>query len=231
MHSRLPDLLFPPTCAFCGTPSVAPEWQLCAACARDLPWIAHACRRCALPIETALAAGMLCASCQREPPPFATAVAPLAYEFPVDAAIKAYKFRRCSFYQPAFAEILLSVLGRLPPGIDAVVPVPLHRWRLVKRGFNQARELAEPVAAALGIAVVDAARRIRATPYQSALDPAARKANLERAFAVRGRLQFRHALIVDDVITTGETCGQLAAVLKRHGVDDVSVLAVARTVR
>ncbi|MDX1508223.1 MAG: phosphoribosyltransferase family protein, partial [Woeseiaceae bacterium] len=71
----------------------------------------------------------------------------------------------------------------------------------------------------------------RATPYQSGLDPAARRANLAQAFAIRGRLSFRHVLIVDDVITTGETCRQIAGLLKSHGVADVSVLAVARTVR
>ena len=231
MHRQLLDWLFPPVCAFCGTPTEAPAQQLCAPCAADLPWIVHACRRCAMPLATALCADMLCAACQREPAPFTVALAPLAYEFPVDVAIKAYKFRRRSYYQPAFAEILLSAVGRLPPDIDAVVPVPLHRWRMIRRGFNQARELAMPVADALGVPLVDAVRRRRATPYQSGLDPAARRANLAQAFAIRGNVPFRHVLIVDDVITTGETCRQIAGLLKRHGVADVSVLAVARTVR
>ena len=231
MYERLLDLLFPPTCAFCGTPSAASERQICQGCADDLPWIARACRRCAMPVTSLLAEETLCVACQRTAPIFRCAVAPLAYEFPVDAAIKAYKFRRRSFYQPAFAEVLLSVLGRLPHDIDAVAPVPLHRWRLARRGFNQARELAVPVARTLGVPLVENIRRRRATPYQSGLKPADRRANLKGAFELRRPISFRHVLIVDDVVTTGETCAQIAALLKRQGVDDVSVLAVARTVR
>ena len=124
MYERLLDLLFPLTCAFCGTPATDDVRQICTPCSRDLPWIVRACRRCALPVESRLAEEVLCGSCQQDPPSLDAVVAPLAYEFPVDAAIKAYKFRRRSFYQPAFAEILLGAVGRLPPDIDAVLPVP-----------------------------------------------------------------------------------------------------------
>lgn len=231
MYARLLDLLFPLTCAFCGMPSEQNERQVCEACAGDLPWIARACRRCAMPVESLLAEETLCADCQREPPAFTAAIAPLAYEFPVDAAIKAFKFRGRTFYQPAFAEILLSALGRIPPDVDAVMPVPLHRWRLMRRGFNQARELAVPIAQALDVPLIENIRRCRATPYQSGLKPAERRANLQGAFKLRGSVPYAHVLIVDDVITTGETCGQVAKLLRDRGVESVSVLAVARTVR
>jgi predicted amidophosphoribosyltransferase len=69
---------------------------------------------------------------------------------------------------------------------------------------------------------------LRATPYQSGLSARERRSNLRKAFAVRGMITARHVLIVDDVITTGETCRQLAAVLRAHGVEKVSALAIAR---
>ena len=231
MHERLLNLLFPLTCAFCGSLSEANERQLCTDCASDLPWIGRACRRCAMPVVSPLAEETLCVRCQQKPPPFTTAIAPLAYEFPVDAAIKAFKFRRRSYYQPALTEILLSNLGRLPAGVDAVMPVPLHRWRMMRRGFNQARELAAPVARALALPMIENVRRCRATPYQSGLDPKDRRANLHGAFEVRGAVPYRHVLVVDDVITTGETCGQVARLLQTHAGTEVSVLAVARAVR
>ena len=108
---------------------------------------------------------------------------------------------------------------------------PLHRWRLMKRGFNQARELAEPVARMLELPLVENVRRRRATPYQSVLGPRERRTNLHGAFVVKGKVPARHVLIVDDVITTGESCRQVADVLRRHGVSKVSALAVARAVR
>jgi ComF family protein len=125
--------------------------------------------------------------------------------------------------------LLVEAAERLPPGIDAVLPVPLHRFRLMKRGFNQSLELAVPVARALGVPVLHNVRRRLHTPYQSGSNRAERRRNLKSAFAVRGPLEARHILIVDDVITTGETCRELAVTLKRSGAETVSLLALART--
>jgi len=157
-------------------------------------------------------------------------VAPLAYEFPVDAAIKALKFRRRLEYVPAFAEILCRAATDLPADIDAVLAVPLHWRRRWFRGFNQALEIARPVADRLGVPVLWAVFRKRATPPQSGLKSRERIRNLRGAFAVRGVLRCRHVLIVDDVITTGTTSRSLAMVLRRSGVKKVSMLAVARAI-
>ncbi len=155
-------------------------------------------------------------------------MAPLEYRFPIDAAIKAFKFHRRLFYARAFAQILRPALESLPPGIDAVLPVPLHWFRRTRRGFNQSRELAIPMAKALGVPMLWSVRRRIATPYQSSSTRAERRKNLREAFEVRRSIDARHVLIVDDVITTGETCEQLAKVLLAAGVEKVSVLALAR---
>lgn len=155
--------------------------------------------------------------------------APLVYDFPVDNVLKAIKFRRQLWYIPAFAGLLLPSLRNEFAGVDALLPVPLHRWRQMTRGFNQALELCRPLQKATGLPVNTQAVRVRATTAQTGLNATARKRNLRNAFAVPGKLRCRHPLIIDDVITTGETCSQLATVLLRAGAQSVSVLTVARS--
>jgi ComF family protein len=112
--------------------------------------------------------------------------------------------------------------------VDALLPVPLHWLRHGVRGFNQAAELCRPLHRSTGLPVIANVVRRRRTPYQSGLAARQRRHNLAGAFAVRGALRARHVLLVDDVITTGETCSQLARELLAGGVPKVSVLALAR---
>ncbi|MBT8082628.1 MAG: ComF family protein [Gammaproteobacteria bacterium] len=201
------DALMPLRCVFCGTRTIGDERFVCIGCARDLP-----------AIVSSPAPGS----------PLAAEVAPFAFEFPVDAAIKALKFRRRLFYAPALAQLLCGACAELPPDIDAVLPVPLHWRRKWLRGFNQALEIARPVARRLDVPVIHNVYRRRATPAQSGLSAAKRASNLRAAFRVRGSLPYRHVLIVDDVITTGATVRELARALIKAGPDRVSALAVAR---
>lgn len=218
----------PLRCVFCGTRSRPREGRICFGCRRDLPWLVNACARCAQPLATELPVGVHCAGCQAREPLIDTTVAPLLYEFPVDAGLKALKFGRRLHYAPAFGELLISAMSRLSPEIDALLPVPLHWRRQAFRGFNQAVELSKPMARRFALPVISGVIRCRATPFQSGLAAAERSKNLRHAFAVRKAPVFRHVLIVDDVVTTGETTRQLASTLLRCGVRKVSVLAVAR---
>ena len=199
-------VLWPVRCVFCGRAQPSP---VCRSCHADLPWV-EPCFR----LE-----------------PFAAAAAPLAYAFPVDAAIRRFKFHRRLFYTPAFAGLMRPAVGLLPDEIDAVLPVPLHWRRQALRGFNQAAEIANPVCRQAGLPLVNGVSRSRHTPYQSGLSAGRRQRNLRNAFRVRGEIAYRHVLIVDDVITTGATCRQLARVLLDAGVPAVSVLAIARVVQ
>lgn len=220
--------VIPRCCVFCGDIGAPDGAAICAGCFDDLPWLENPCPTCAMPLGTALAEGIGCGRCQANPPPFVRAVVALDYRFPVDAAVRRFKFHGRLQYAPAFTEVLLHAGTDLPADVDALLPVPLHRWRHMKRGFNQAMELAAPLSRALGLPLVRNVRRVIATPYQSGLDARQRRKNLASAFAVRGRLDARHVAIVDDVITTGETTRQLAAAVQKNGVAAVSVLALAR---
>lgn len=202
------DFLAPPSCAFCGTPGVAPEKNICAGCFQDLPWNVPA----ILPAD-----GI-----------FERKIAMLHYAFPVDVAIKALKFDRKLFYAPALAEVLCVAAPMLPRDIDCILPVPLHWRRKTVRGFNQATELAKPVASALAVPIARLVRRQKATPFQSGLDAPARAGNLRQAFLATGIGRFRHVLIIDDIVTTGATIEAVAKVLLATGIEKVSALAVAR---
>lgn len=218
----------PMCCVFCGTGSNRSEGRICSGCRRDLPWIAIACSCCAEPLAVKLPRGVTCAACQARPSPIHMTVAPLLYEFPVDAGLKALKFGRRLHYAPAFGGLLVEQMPRLPGDVDALLPVPLHWRRQAFRGFNQALEICRPLARHCALPIMTGVARRRATPFQSGLAGAQRRRNLRQAFVVRKTPGFRHVLIVDDVVTTGETTRQLAMTLVRYGVKKVSVLAVAR---
>ena len=218
----------PVCCVFCGVVLEAFETGICHGCANDLPWNDNACPRCAEPQQTPLSAGLACAACQATPPPFTAAAALFRYAFPVDAAIKLFKFRRRLDYVPAFGAIMASALTFLPPDVDCLVPVPLHWRRQALRGFNQAEELGREMHKHADLPVIRMARRVRATPPQSGLDAGSRRKNLRGAFSIVARNTVQHALIVDDVITTGATCRELASALMRSGASQVSVLTLAR---
>lgn len=224
----LTRVVLPNGCVFCDMRCQPGEPPICVGCYADLPWIRHACGRCANPVETELARGVHCPDCQIRPPPFEAAAAPLSYSFPADAAIKAMKFRRKLHYVPAFVHVLAISMQRLPGDIDALLPVPLHWRRQALRGFNQATELSKPLQRKTGIPLISNVIRKRATAYQSGLAAQHRRRNLQAAFCVRGELNAEHVLIIDDVVTTGETCRALAETLLEAGASRVSVLAVAR---
>ncbi|HLU07604.1 MAG TPA: ComF family protein [Woeseiaceae bacterium] len=218
---------------FCGGDATGP---VCFSCRADLPRVADPCGRCNQPLRRAgsrerpnpEASGIDCADCQQRPPPFHRARAAVLYEFPVDVSLKAFKFGHALYYVPAFAELLLAEFLLNFEMSDALVPVPLHRLRYATRGFNQAAELCRHLGKATGTPVVTNLRRTRWTRPQSNLDAASRRRNLKDAFAVVGGLDCRHPLIVDDVMTTGETARQLARTLMDAGAETVNVLTVAR---
>ncbi len=217
------NTFLPPTCPFCGLE--VERLGACSGCLEDLPWNRIACRRCAKPLATA---ETLCAACQRQPSPFVTAIAPLRYDFPADVALKAVKFRARSYYLPVFAGLLCEASKALPSDVDAVLPMPMHWRRWALRGFNQAVELARPVAKHLDVPLISSVNRIRHTAFQSGLDAGARRRNLAGAFQLSKVITAEHVLIVDDVMTTGHSCRSLALTLRRAGVRQVSVLVAAR---
>ena len=247
---RLSRWLFPPRCALCGEPCTGAD--LCAGCRGDLPFIGPACLRCGEPRS----AGGVCGVCRREPPPMHRTLAPLHYSFPADWLLTELKFNARLWHGPLLAGLIADAMadamsgartdavsgatagamarteGEAPAGLpppDVVIPVPLHRRRLAERGYNQALEIARPLALGLGCPLADKlVLRVRATREQSSLTARARRRNVAGAFRLQGPAAFGHALIVDDVVTTGATTREIAALLRTAGCERVSVAAAAR---
>ncbi len=226
LGEKIGEFLLPRRCGLCG--AATPARTICPGCYAELPWLTQVCRRCGTPLATDNAPGVCCGACQQQAPPYEVAFAPLHYAYPVSAVIKAFKFGRRLDLAAMLAAFALPWLRERQNRFDAMIPVPLNRWRNALRGFNQAQELARHLRRATGLPVRSCVRRVRRTPPQSGLTAAERRNNIKGAFRVLQPPRCRHALIVDDVMTTGETCRELTVTLLDAGVEKVSVLTIAR---
>lgn len=206
--------------------------ELCHACHLDLPWLGPGCRRCALPLPSD---DQLCGQCQTSPPGFVRVVAPFRYAFPLDSLIPAFKYHRQYAFGRLMAELLAEALQeayRDSPLPDCLVPLPLHRRRQARRGFNQATELGRPIARALDLPLeTGVLRRVKATVSQQGLPAAERHRNLQGAFrcANAAPVEDRHVALVDDVVTTGASIRSATRTLLDAGAAQVSVWCIART--
>jgi ComF family protein len=234
-RDRLLHALLPAPCLGCGRPlpSTGTELGLCALCRARLRPPAAACAVCALPLAGVLPEGWCCAACREHPPAFDHLLAVWSYEEPLDTVIQALKFRRLDYLGRHLGEAIAARWGEDLAGADLVVPVPLHWWRRLSRGYNQAESIARALAGRAGLPLVSALTRRRVTPPQTSLGREERKANLRSAFRVRraAHIRGRSIVLVDDVATTGATLDAAAAVLKRNGAAAVLAVVAGRTPR
>ena len=228
LRTRLLEALFPSICRLCGT-RLSAQPDLCADCMRDLPRLQHGCGQCGRSLSGTSNARH-CGRCQRQPPHYDQTTALCHYQPPVDYLLKRLKFSSDLGLGPLLAGLLADKLRqRDHPMPELLLPVPLHPRRLRQRGFNQAIELARPLGKLLGIPLDRTlCRRTRHTEAQSLLSTTARRLNMRHAFTVTGKPAAAHVAIIDDVMTTGHTVGELARMLKRAGVIKVEVWVIAR---
>lgn len=231
---RLIGRLWPGRCLVCAEAS-PPSRDLCPACFGCLPWNRSACARCAvpLPLVPAVSPGplqpALCGDCLQQPPPLHATRAACVYGAPLDRLLPRFKFHHDLAAGRLLAQLMVHALADAPQP-QALVPIPLHRARLRSRGYDQALELARPLARTFGLPLqATLLQRIRATAAQSELDARARRRNVRGAFAVApARTLPEHVALVDDVMTTGATLHAAAAALRRAGVTRVDAWVCAR---
>ncbi len=234
---RLQAILLKPRCVLCDCPGmVVPAIDLCAGCYRDLPRVIDGCAICARP---AVRDAMICGSCQKNPPPFARVIAPYRYAWPIDKMIQQFKFGGNLAMGRVLGRLLAHHIAsdRRATSMPAVrlaepvivVPVPLHRRRLWQRGFNQATELARTVSLTMPVAIrSEFCERVRNTPAQIGKRAEERHKNVYKAFALRCKTVPQQVVIIDDVMTTGSTCAELARTFRRQGTEQVLVWCLAR---
>ncbi len=250
------DLLLPHQCLKCGI-VVGKESALCAACWGEITFIAPpVCACCGYPFEldydpggdpggdvgTGAGGGAaggdatLCGACLRDPPPFDRARAVFRYDPQSRHLVLGFKHGDRTHGAPAFGAWLARAAGPLAAEADLVAPVPLHRWRLFRRRYNQAALLAQAFGAATDLPCVpDLLNRVRATPSQGRMSRARRRDNVRGAFAIAPAraeaIKGRRVLLVDDVLTTGATVNAATRCLLNAGAAAVDVLTLARVVR
>jgi len=155
----------------------------------------------------------------------------LHYEGPIANLIAKMKYQEDLSMSKLFGELLADKLeNHLDVLPQAIIPVPLHNKRLRERGYNQAMELARPIAKRLRIPIVNnQCYRIRATEKQSLTGSRNRKNNMKNAFSAEFSPPLKHIALIDDVITTGNTITEVCKALHKAGVERIDVWAIART--
>lgn len=229
----LVDLVFPPRCPVCGA-GIAQQDGLCAGCWHDLVIPGEpACASCQRPFaDISRAESAICAPCLARPPRHDGIAAGTLYNDTARKLVLAFKHGKRIALAPMLARLIAARL----PVIDGewlVVPVPLHRWRLWHRGFNQAVLIAGNIARATGgMLLVDGLERRKRTPILGGLGRKARNRALQGAIAVnsrrRARIRGARIVLVDDVLTSGATSDACVAALKRAGAARVVVACFAR---
>jgi ComF family protein len=230
------DVLLPPRCLGCRG-AVDRQGLLCAGCWRQITFItAPYCAVCGLPFGHDEGAAAVCAACLARPPRYDRARAATVYDDGTRPLLLGFKLGDRTEVAGTLGRWLALAGAELLADADLVAPVPLHRWRLWRRRFNQSAMLAWTLAHQSRVeAVPDLLLRRRATRTQRGLSRPERRRNVAGAFALRaahaGRVKGARVLLVDDVLTTGATVEEAARVLRRAGARRVDVLTFARVVR
>ncbi|MEA3045919.1 MAG: hypothetical protein QOJ53_251 [Sphingomonadales bacterium] len=228
------DFALPPRCPGCGAVTRDPH-RFCLPCWSALAFLGEpCCARCALPFDFGEGEKVICGRCMAEPPPYDRLRAAVAYgEISRAVALKLKYGGR-----PGVAETIARFMQRhLDPAEGPMLaPVPLHRWRIWRRGYNQAALIAGALARRAGLeARLDLVERVKATPVLRGMSPRQRKEAVRGAFRVnpkrKAAVKGRAIILVDDVYTSGATANACARILKRAGAARVDMLCWARVVR
>lgn len=230
------DTVFPPRCFSCEELTGA-QGGLCTACWEGITFIsAPLCARCGVPFPYGMGAESAeCMPCLTSAPPYAKARAVFSYDDGSRRLITRYKYNDRTHATPMYAAWLARAGAELLAEVDVIIPVPLHRWRLLRRRYNQSALLAAGLARQTKKPVrMTALLRTRHTPQQVGLTREQRRQNVEDAFAVPSRelekIMGKTVLLVDDVLTTGATLESCTRALLDAGVSTVYVLTLGRTV-
>lgn len=215
-------ILMPERCLLCEKLN---SGLICKDCTPYLSWQKNSCPQCGIYHPDA----KMCGRCISHPPFFNFTYACFSYQTPVSQWISNLKFQHKLYFAKLFARFLINKIqiDDLP---DLIISVPLHKKRLMQRGFNQAHEVAKRVCKELNINY-DARLVLRNKHRipQAELDYKKRRASVRNIFEMTKSFSAKHIAIVDDVVTNGSTVNELAKLLKQHGAQRVDIFCIART--
>lgn len=230
---KLLDTTMPHRCVGCGLLSQQPH-GLCTSCSSLLPWLARVCEYCAIPLQ-ANSLTPYCGQCLKQRPIFQNSYMLFEYAKPISTYILALKFSQQIHYAELFGELFAQKIQSEwyanKPLPQVIMPVPLHPQRLAQRGYNQAIEIAKPIAKKLQLPLGrHYCQRTKATLAQANIDADQRKDNVKNAFTVKQQLPYQHIAILDDVYTTGCTVTALSKALFKAGIKKIDIWSIARSI-
>lgn len=223
------NLIIPIRCLACQRPSKQKK-PLCKACETQMPILKNICRHCAAKLPED-APKQMCGQCIKQPPFFTKTIALFCYEDIIVKLITGLKFHQelnvAKLLSHLFCEHIINEKVTVP---DIIMPVPLHKKRLKERGYNQAVEIAKPIAKKFNIPLlINACVRIRYTKPQIEMPSELRKQNIKNAFEIKKSIAGLSIAIIDDVMTTGNTVNELSKMLMKSGAKQVEIWCIART--
>lgn len=221
------DFLYPNRCCFCGKVS---EVSLCEACKKQVVYIGEPrCKKCGKPVR--FQEQEYCHDCERMHFYYEQGKSIWLHQKPVSTSIYQFKYHNKRIFATYYAEEMYRLYGKWlrQCRIDVIIPVPLHKKRKRKRGYNQATILAQELGKRSGIPINQkAVVRVGRTTPQKVLNRQQRRRNLKNAFKVTKYWnKARNVLIIDDIYTTGSTIDALAQILKEKGAEKVWFLTIS----
>jgi len=218
-------LLNPALCLGCEH-ELDPGLHFCTTCIDQLNLLNNPCTLCGLENQTS---GCYCAACLYDPPRWQNLVAPLIYQGLARDLLIQLKYAQSLHLANSLVSSVIHHFRASKSLPEVLLPVPLHRKRLLDRGFNQAFEIARTLSQLLDIPVdTRALCRIRDTESQSGLSANQRQKNILKAFAYDTSKPYSHVAVIDDIVTTGSTANEITKTLHRAGVQQVEIWGLAR---
>lgn len=226
------NTILPPRCANCGQWTTKSD-TLCPLCWRSVTFIVSPkCSICGWPLPYP---GTACIPCSSRRPRFSTGRSIFYYNGAIRSLILQLKHHDATYVAPSLASFLHGYGGDIFEEIDGIIPVPLHRWRLMGRGFNQTTLVAFHLAKYRKIPIkINILKRHKFSLSQARQPGHQRRSNIKNAFSItpHGRTWIAHKrlLILDDVWTTGSTLDECSKILLKNGANDVKALTIARVI-
>ena len=221
-----PSLAIVNQCFICNNNTQKQEAlkSICIGCLSLIKHPQYDCLRCGVELQSDHS---VCGSCQIKPPHFSHVKYVGIYQTPIDSWVQAFKFGKKILMSHLFAELMQGLLDDIDPDY-CLMPVPLHLSRLRSRGFNQAYEMATELSKLTNRTLDTSLKRSKNTQMQAQLKLNQRTKNVSKAFTTNGPLTNKCIVLIDDVMTSGNTLNECAKTLKKAGAEDVKIIVFAR---
>jgi ComF family protein len=201
---------------------------LCDQCIDVLPTLGPRCQHCAYPLEHT--SYLLCGHCIKNTPAFDKAIIYYRFEEPLRRLIHQFKYENGLYLANLLSHLMLNAWYDNPSQAECLIPVPMHSTRIKHRGYNQAMVLTKILAKKVNLPYkMRICQKILNTPPQASLAKNERQQNLKNAFQIEST-PYQHVVLIDDILTTGNTANEMASALKKAGVEKVDIWCCARTI-